>query len=41
MNCHVSKLWIIFGFALVYREIVLHVVSVSDFLGVAHMLTHK
>lgn len=41
MNSHVSKLWIIFGFALAYQEIVVCVVSVSDILGVAHMLTHK
>lgn len=41
MNHHVSKFWIIFGFALAYREIVLRVVSVSDILGVARMLTHK
>lgn len=41
MNCHVSKLWTIVGFALVYRETVLRVVSVSDFVGIAHMLTHK
>lgn len=41
MNCHVSKLWIIFAFALVYREFVLRVVTVSDLLGVAHMLAQK